>query len=428
MKKVIDFVKANLLSVLSVAVAVVALPLLVFFSMGQASKLHDEVQGDLDGMNRTLKQVDFDYVFEPVKPGDEVVEFSRAPNEKTNAAMRSWGDQLREQASSAIRLIVDRNSEGKRVLLEGLFPDPSESDRVGKLQEVVAIWPMAHKALLTRAKAGSPPDREMLEVMLNGHWRQEIERVQSKLDQVPEEEYERIRAKLTETRLAAYRDTAANLRFYVDDSAFSNVQAWGQNTLPPMSVVWDWQWRRWIHGDLIRALRLANTSEDGWERSLLEGPVKRLERVEVTPWSFVGESQQLPIDYSVEVPLNWNASLTGFASWPGAQQGLYDVRYATVVALVDSARLGAVIDAINATNLMTVVEVSTEDMDPSKDMAMGYVYGQGQIVRATFTIETVWLRSWMKRYMPAEVRKAMGVPPDPEPEAEFSTDGSETDS
>lgn len=415
MKKFMAFAKTNLLSLISVIVAIVALPALVFLSTGQSSKLHKDVQSEIDGMNRTLQQVDFQYVFEPVKPGQAAIEFKRAPNDATNNAMQSWGEQLREQASSTIKLVVDRNSEGKRVLLDGLFPSPIESDRVGKLQEVKAIWPVAHKALLSQAKAGLPPDREMLQVMLNGLWTQAVQQVQDKLNSVPDEEYARIRKELSESRMSAYRDTAAELRFYVDDPAFASVRGWEQNTLPPLATVWDWQWRHWIHSDLIAALRLANTSEDGWERSLLEGPVKRIERVDVTPWAFTGESQPVEVSYNVEIPLDWNASLTGFASWPKAPQGLFDIRYANVVALVDSARLETVIDAINATNLMTVVEISIDDIDPSSHIAEGYVYGQGHIVRATFTIETVWLRSWMKQYMPDEVRLSIGVPPEPEP-------------
>ena len=415
MKNLLSFVKSNLLSIISIVVTIVALPLLLFLSAGRSSQLHKDVQSEIDGMYRTLQQVDFRYVFEPVMPGEDMIEFNRAPNDATNAAMRSWGDQLRQQAASAIRLVVERNSDDKRLLLDGLFPNPSERERVAKLQEVVEIWPVAHKALLTRAKAGAPPDRQMLQVKLNGHWNQAVERVRDKLNTVPEEEYARIRSELAESRLATYRDKAAELRFYVDESAFDSVRAWGLNSLPPLTTVWDWQWRHWIHADLIDALRLANTSEDGWERSLLEGPVKRLERVDVAPWTFAGEAQPMEVSYNVEIPPEWNASLTGLAGWPGVSQGLFDVRYAIVTALVDSARLGTVIDSINATNLMSVVEVTVEDIDPSSHVAQGYIYGQGHIVRATFTIETVWLRSWMMERMPEGVRKALGVPPDPEP-------------
>ena len=54
MKKVLAFVKANLLSVICIAVTVISLPVLIFLSSGKASSVQETVQSDLDGMNRSL--------------------------------------------------------------------------------------------------------------------------------------------------------------------------------------------------------------------------------------------------------------------------------------------------------------------------------------------------------------------------------------
>ena len=105
MKKVLAFVKTNLLSVIAVVIAVLALPALVFVSTGQQSKLQKDVQDDINGMDRTLQQVKFNYVFEPVTPDAERIEFSRTPNSATNAAMKSWGEQLRSQAERMLERI-----------------------------------------------------------------------------------------------------------------------------------------------------------------------------------------------------------------------------------------------------------------------------------------------------------------------------------
>ena len=122
MKKVLAFVKANLLSVICIAVTIISLPVLIFLGAGKASAIQEEVQGDLDGKNRTLQQVEFQYQFEPVTPEMAPVEIRRAPTKAMNEAMKSWGEQLRAQSAESIELIVDRNSEDHRVLLEGLFP------------------------------------------------------------------------------------------------------------------------------------------------------------------------------------------------------------------------------------------------------------------------------------------------------------------
>jgi len=416
MKKVLVLVKANLVSVISIAVAVIALPVLIFLSAGQSSSIREKVQGDLDGMNRTLQQVQYQYAFEPVTPDDAGVEILKAPTKAMNEAMQSWGEQLRAQASESIEVIVSRNAKDKRVLVEVLFPEPSETDRVSKLQEIVELWPVAHKALIARVGAGSAPDRATLEAKLNSVWRQRVERIRSTRNEVGVDDLEQIRAALRDMRLAEYRAAASDLRFYISDDAFSGVQPWGQNSLPPLALAWDWQWRHWIHGDLLEALQLANT-EGNWERSLLEGPVKRLERIAVSPQSFLGDTLPVEISYANEIVPDWNFSETGRSGWPGADHGLYDVRYATISVLIDGYRLLEVVEAIAGTNLMRVVQVDITDVDPARDLLEGYIYGEGHIVRAVFTVETIWLRSWMKDYMPPEVRKAMGVPGEPDEES-----------
>lgn len=416
MKKILAFVKANLVSVICVVVAILALPVLVFLSAGKMSKIQEDVQGDINGKARTLQQVEYSYVFEPVTPDDERIEFKRTPNEKTNAAMDAWGKQLRVQADSATSLLVDRNSNGKRVLLEGLLPAPEESEKVSKLQEIVSIWPVAHEALLRRAKAGLAPDAATVSAVLNTQWAQRIEQIQSRLgESITEDDYDQIRSELSKDRLSMYRAAAADLRFYIEPDAIKDVIPWGSNALPPMDLIWDWQWRHWIHADLIEALRMANT-DDGWERSLLEGPVKHLESIEITPWSYSGAAPEAPISFADEIAVDWNASLSGRSGWPGAVQGLYDVRNATVTVIIDSSRINRVIKAFNSTNLMRVVDIHATEFDASNQLNKGYVYGSGHLIRATLTVETVWLRSWMKQYMPAEVRNAMGIPADIDPE------------
>jgi len=412
MKKVLAFVKANLLSVICIAVTVISLPVLIFLSSGKASSVQESVQSDLDGMNRSLQQVQYQYKFEPVTPDSAPVEINRAPTEAMNQAMQSWGEQLRTQAAESIDLVVERNSENHRVLVDGLLPEPIETQRVFKLQEIVEVWPTAHRALIDRVGAGMPPDKDTLSAKLNIAWRQRIEQIRSARGVEPgDDDLAQIRDSLREMRLGEYRAAASELRYYVDPGAFVDVQAWSQNSLPSLETVWDWQWSHWIHGDLLRALATAN-SEGPWERSLLEGPVKRLQRVSLSPVQYSGQMDPIDISYASEVPPSWSASGTGRAGWPVAEQGLYDVRYATISTLIDGARLQQVIEAIAATNLMRVVQVGFSDVDPELDLYQGYLYGEGRIVRAEFVIETIWLRSWTKDYMPASVRRAIGVPED----------------
>ena len=59
---------------------------------------------------------------------------------------------------------------------------------------------------------------------------------------------------------------------------------------------------------------------------------------------------------------------------------------------------------------MTVTDVDLYEVDIWEDLERGYYYGSDHVVRAVLSIETVWLRSWMKDFMPSTVRTALGVP------------------
>ena len=95
---------------------------------------------------------------------------------------------------------------------------------------------------------------------------------------------------------------------------------------------------------------------------------------------------------------------------------VYDVRHATLEVIVASDRIGALLAALTAQNLMTVTGLSLEEVEVSEDLAGGYFYGnEDHVVRATIDIETVWLRFWTSGAMPAAVREFLGVVlPEPE--------------
>ena len=51
--------------------------------------------------------------------------------------------------------------------------------------------------------------------------------------------------------------------------------------------------------------------------------------------------------------------------------------------------------------------------DPFESIAEGYYYGGENIAHLKLVVETVWLRSWIKPHMPADVRAMLGVPDPP---------------
>ena len=111
-----------------------------------------------------------------------------------------------------------------------------------------------------------------------------------------------------------------------------------------------------------------------------------------------------------------------YGSWPDSANPFYDLRYAEIDLVAASSQLPAVLDAFNSTNLMTVTDFDTVEFDPVPGFQQGYFYGGDHLVRVHLRVESVWLRHWMKPYMPPSVREAMGIPPEPEDEPAQESD------
>jgi hypothetical protein len=103
--------------------------------------------------------------------------------------------------------------------------------------------------------------------------------------------------------------------------------------------------------------------------------------------------------------------LPGRISGPGSNNKWYDVRYITIEMVADAARLPAFIDALASINFMTVVDTDLVKVDSAAELREGYFYGDAPVVNATLVIESIWFREWRERWMPVEVKQALGMDP-----------------
>jgi hypothetical protein len=106
---------------------------------------------------------------------------------------------------------------------------------------------------------------------------------------------------------------------------------------------------------------------------------------------------------------------------------LYDVRFATVQLVVATERIPEVLDAIARQNLMTVVNVDLRPADAFDAADEGFIYGPRPVSQLRLTIESLWMRPWVAKLMPAELQKLKGTDgrttddPAPAPPAEPTT-------
>lgn len=451
MKNLMPWLKANLIWIIALALAVIALPVALFFSMSWNAKIKQSVGADVSAAVSKLQNLRVDYALPAVVPGQTAWSLPKSePNTPTTEAVVAELKRIASESGSVRDLVFGRNKAGKRLMVEGLFPAPAdESARVRLSTELVAERPRAMERLLREAGAGAPPDPARVFGLVQAAYQTEMEkRTGSRVDTKPtEQDIKEVAAALTALRMEQYQRAASGIRVYADTSVFSARSSssaddrggWGgpasgsdtpaPGQLPNLTQAWQWQMEQWVREDVIAALVKANTGAAGQRLTAIDGPVKRLLRVSVIDPSASAQAASsagggadgadaaaaggAPAagDEKTEVPKDFTRAHTG----KPRSSGLYDVIEVEIELLCDSARLPSVLRAFESTNLMAVIDTDVVSYDPMPDLANGYAYGNDHIVRATIRVETVWLRGWLKAWMPLDVRKKLGIPEDPAP-------------
>lgn len=453
MKNLGPWLKANLVWVIAVTVALLALPVALFFSFSMNAKIRKTVGDEVSAAVSKLQGIKVDYALPAVVPGQQAWALPKTePNEPTTRAVVELLQKLSTESAEVRTLAVDRNKQGKSPLVEGLFPQPAnESARVRLLTELVTARRQAGERLLESAGAGEPPAPDRLLTMLQAARDQEEQAIKrGRVDQkLSDDEEKEITDRLTAKRLEYYHSHAAGLRFYAGPSVFTSAStasdtgsggrggaggpgAGGPGAgasasgggLPTLEEAWRWQMEHWVYQDVLAAIVKANTGPNGLRLSPPDAPIKRLLRLSVSDPTDSGApssasqggadqpSSAAGGDERTEYTRDYSASHTGRPF----RTAVYDTLHAELEVLCDSARLPVIINAINTTNFMCVIALSFESVEPTRDLAQGYTYGNDHLVHAKLKIETIWLRSWIKPLMPRDVRKKLAIPDDaPEP-------------
>jgi len=434
MKGVLAWVKGHLVVVICVVVAVAALPVLLFVSNNMNTTLRDTVEEEVSDMQRSLSQISVQYNVEPLDPTAPSEGFSATPNEATTEAVKAVIEAHDRDATRVLEAAVERNRAGKEPMLDGLFPAPAPAETTAKRQAAAGAWVDAHAALLRRVGAGGPVKSEDMLLLLEAKETQERERRLNSLgvSELPEQEAAEVRQTLQDFRLERLSLRAGDVSLYASPDVFVGVAEPESAELPTLEQIWDWQMRYWVHEDVVEAAARANTNPaSGLAYQASERPVKRLVKVQTMPWEYQDAAEEEDTGrggrrgrrdaapsggatrvgpLSGEIRPDFEASITGRAGWPFKANPLYDARYVAVTAIVDGEGLERFIDAIEAENFMTVIDLDLSEVQQVEGLARGYDYGAGSLLRAEMMIETLWLRDWIGELAPDGVRERMGLP------------------
>jgi hypothetical protein len=447
-KNLLPWLKSNWLSVVLGVIALAALPALWFVSSGMNKKLVEKFQSQVEADYRDVSNANVQYGL--VSPtGERILEENKPVNKTRIAAYKAISEELLAQTGTVWRAAVEHNGGTYRAepapaaagnqppadpsapppapatveegpkgrhqpLIEGLFPAPSELQRLSKPTEFARkLLREERPRLLTVINAGMPPTAEQVAEMLNGRALAEKERVRTEQGraELDAAEQENLAKELRAMRLGLYQRRAGEIQVYADDKVFDEIPIEAIDKTASLAQVWDWQEKSWIHADLFSAIKSVN----GNGRGVTESVIKRIHRIAVedAPFSTKG-SDGTPPSHPYEAgqdraPSNFARSITGRFSGPGSNNKWYDVRNVTLDVVVDGRRLPAFFDALASVNFMTVVDVDLARVDPVADLREGFFYGEAPVARATLTIETIFFREWREPWMPVEVKRALGM-------------------
>lgn len=419
MKPVLAWMKTNLVSVILLTVSVIALPVGVIVGQSIKAKTLKTVESDVARQMSDLSSVRVSYAVEPLLPHGRSFSVSAPPNEATNEAIRGLLAKQSEQAAVIRAGVQAFNRAHHAPLVDGLLPAPaSQFDEQPLADQFVRRWVGAHESLLDGIGAGMPPSPEEVKKRLEDVRFAEEQRILSgrAAAELTEEDKQAITQRLTSERLQLYASRGLQARVYADVSAFADAVEWKESKPPTLADVWDMQWSYWVAADIVRAIGAANHED----RSVMRGPVKRIERIAVEPLASTSATQGPFEDETAAVTADASKSLTGRVAWPESPNAVYDLRVAEVTLLVDAARIPAVLNAFGSANLMSVLSVQIDgDVDVHSDLRSGFVYSREveRVVRLRMKVESLWLRAWLREWMPAEVKTVMGYPDAPPPEA-----------
>ena len=450
---ILAFLKKNLISVICIVVALIAAPVMFFFSNQMTNDVVEDVQSAVSSKaGEVQRNSRINYTIPATSTEQEAWSESGSPHAETIEQVIAVMQAHNASSDRVQTLIRERNQQDKPLLLaedtQRLLPEPAdEGSRVELLTTLINRYPAYHAELLAELNFGLPPNPQEVAEELRAIFDQQVGvAAQANEDlEATEEQVVQITQGLSSRRIAIYRERAQELLAYASPDIFARLEQRSQADIPDLDEAWWWQMYAWAHRDIMQSLARANNggSLQRQPMNAVGGPLKRIlfigvrQTGESPTWS-AGEPGERPRggggrgggrgggfdDFGQEqttgpvtpalaqpLPRNYDTSLTGRAGWPNATNGYYDTFFVDIELLADPNRLEQIINAIQSVNLQTVVELSYESVDPYIDLEQGFFYGDNALARVRMTVETVWLRSWLGDLMPPGIREELQLPP-----------------
>lgn len=430
MKGVLAWIKKNLLVVIFSAIIVIVLPVTWFFSSRWNKSIREnreqQVKADFDKL-----KVKVQYALPSLDPSLPQVELNTEPNIVLTEWFAKERTKIMAQGDGVVKLAEGFNRKDHSPLVEGLLPSGRGPEAQSKAWQLAKLLvgennePSAYQKLFDSIRAGSPVSGADLTQILQEARERELAAIVGQASggrQLTPEEEQKLTRNLLDRRIGEYQRRAKEISVYATPAVLGAAIPTAVPRDPPsIRQAFEWQTDFWLVGDVLEAIKAANTGPDGQSLPVADAVVKRIERMTFGESPFApapaegaapaeGEEAAAPAEGNPagEVKPNYGYSISG--RWNGRGNQFYDVRPMDLVLVVSAKRLPQLIDSISRSNFMTVTDLDLSEVDLWGDLEQGYFYGEESVVRATIEVETVWLRTWTVPFMPEEVKTALGVP------------------
>lgn len=458
MKTLLDWMKGNLLTVVSIVVVIISFGVIgVYWAKGSA--LRSEAQqrfNDESGKINSVMRRSVD--IPPESPDGEPERITGVTvTEGAISELERLHGQISKQYETVFAAAERFNRGEHERLVPTLFTDRATSSvpfdaRDAYREAFPRMLGPANEPGQVRLNADLPPSADTIQAelqRLDQQIRAEFgprERGERGDDQLSQRQEAELREQMAGRARDMLRETATRIGVYAQTDPASNdfpfqIGDWARSGEQPAQYqLWEGQLELWIQRDIARAIARANGIDEG-QRDVMQAPVKRLLSVEVLPGYVglhtLGGLATGPSASSIDrraggaypppagglrtndiarggLPVNFHAGPTGRVS-----NALYDVRHARLVAVVDDAQLPRLFRALGEVNFMTVLRSNITDVDEYEALREGFVYGSGNAVEVDMILETIWLRSWTEPMMPERVRQYVGIDAPPVEEGRF---------
>lgn len=430
MKAIFVWMKNNPIAVVAALLSVCSLVGLLVVRI-QASGFITEMEGrntvvqQVKTLKTTRVKIPSPDLDNPVEERDITI------NEPAIDALKEIYRKMGLEYKNIFALAVDQNRKGHDPLVDGLFPNPDDSEY--KLYEAREQYRIAFESMLLHYSSTDIYPR------LNAGGRvnlielsQEVQREQtnfllrlglestSSIDMLTLEQQQQLKDARRSAALRVLQQHASKYHIYVDDpdspGSVFQIGPWSVPGLrPEISQIWQGQMELWVQQDIVDAIGSANSVWDG-KYNVMRNPVKKLIKMTVKP-GYVGIDTRGALTTRGRLtpgvqPTGGTRLPNGFLMSPTGRRSntIYDVIHAEVSLIVDYQHITKVFEAFGKTNFMTIMKANLTDVDEYSALIDGFHYGLGDCVKLDLVIETLWLRDWTVRLMPDRIKTRLSIP------------------